>query len=299
MWKQLLIVTIAVLALVYSTPIETGNSNNENRITYAITEEQMNELLKIATVTHDGIENCLRVVHEYYNTVEENINNPASSCREIADKYPNRTSGSYLVQSHYLAPLVLVHCNLQTEFLSNDKGWTRVAYLNMTDTMQQCSYSFQQVLVNGKRLCGREDNPPGCSSVTFPTHYIAYKQVCGRVIKHRVRTPDAFFRYSVACPNQCTLNDPYLDGVSITHGQESCRKHIWSIASGVHQKCIIPPDFIGENYTCSSHYIAVQDEKFCTELPEITSDDIEVRLCTDQGLNDEDLPIEFVELYIR
>ena len=299
--KQLLIISIAcaVSVLVYSAPTEPDNSNDENRITYAITEEQMNELLKIATVTYDGIENCLRVVHEYYNTLGENINNPASSCREIADKYPNRTMGSYLVKSHHLAPLVLVHCNLQTAFLSNDKGWTRVAYLNMTDAMQQCPYSFKEVIVNGKRLCGREDNPPGCSSVIFRTHGIAYEQVCGRVIKHRVRTPDAFYRYPFACPNQCTLNDPYLDGVSITHGHESCRQHIWSIASGIPVRCNIPPDFIGENYICSSHSVAVQDETFCTQLPELTSDDIEVRLCTDQGLNDEDVPIEFVELYIR
>ena len=124
-----------------------------------------------------------------------------------------------------------------------------------------------------------------------------YKQVCGRVIKHRLRTPDAFFRYD--CSNPCTLIDPYLDGVSITHGQESCRKHIWSLASGISSKCNIPPDFIGENYTCTSHSIAVQDEKFCTELSESTADDIEVRLCTDQNLNDEDVPIELVELYIR
>ena len=37
---------------------------------------------------------------------------------------------------------------------------------------------------------------------------------------------------------------------------------------------------------------------FCKELPESTSDDVEVRLCGDSSISDEDTPIELIELFV-
>ena len=38
---------------------------------------------------------------------------------------------------------------------------------------------------------------------------------------------------------------------------------------------------------------------FCKELPQPTTDDIEVRVCTDHGAFDEDVTIEVLELYVQ
>ena len=38
---------------------------------------------------------------------------------------------------------------------------------------------------------------------------------------------------------------------------------------------------------------------FCKELPQPTTDDLEVRICGDQVLADEDTPIDLVQLYIQ
>ena len=38
---------------------------------------------------------------------------------------------------------------------------------------------------------------------------------------------------------------------------------------------------------------------FCKELPEPTSDDLEVRICTDGFLDREDVPVEVIELYVQ
>ena len=38
---------------------------------------------------------------------------------------------------------------------------------------------------------------------------------------------------------------------------------------------------------------------FCKQLPQPTTDDIELRICGDQSTSDEDTPIEQVEIYIR
>ena len=37
---------------------------------------------------------------------------------------------------------------------------------------------------------------------------------------------------------------------------------------------------------------------FCKQLPEVTTDDIEVRLCADEPTTDEDTLLELIELYI-
>ena len=38
---------------------------------------------------------------------------------------------------------------------------------------------------------------------------------------------------------------------------------------------------------------------FCKQLPQATTDDIEVRICRNEPTGDEDTPVELVELYIR
>ncbi len=38
---------------------------------------------------------------------------------------------------------------------------------------------------------------------------------------------------------------------------------------------------------------------FCKQLPQPTTDDIELRLCSDEDINNEDTPIELVEMYVR
>jgi len=38
---------------------------------------------------------------------------------------------------------------------------------------------------------------------------------------------------------------------------------------------------------------------FCKQLPQATIDDIEVRICKDEGNTNEDIPVQIIELYIR
>ena len=64
--------------------------------------------------------------------------------------------------------------------------------------------------------------------VIYTTYGIQYQQVCGRVRGYQYRSPDAF---SVSCPHPCTIDNVYVDGISITHG--SPREHIWTYAAGI------------------------------------------------------------------
>ena len=140
--------------------------------------------------------------------------------------------------------------------------WHRVAYLNMTDPSQQCPSSWKEYNSNGVRACGRFGI--GCSGVFYHTGR-QYNKVCGRVIGYQVASPGAF--HVIAPP--VSLNNIYVDGVSVTHGS-SPRNHIWTFAAGVTEgqhhipqadcPCArsnpsnrrLAPDYVGNNYFCES-----------------------------------------------
>ena len=68
----------------------------------------------------------------------------------------------------------------------------------------------------------------GCSSAKFSTHAVSFSKVCGRVIGIQYYSPEAFDPYY---GNQGrTIDDSYVDGVSITHSS-SPRQHIWTFAA--------------------------------------------------------------------
>ena len=262
---------------------------------------------------------------------------PANSCAELAEREPDIPSGNYWILNSTQSP-VQVFCEMGDVFpsgLTATGGWVRVANLNMTDPNQQCPENLNLSYTNPIRLCGRSTDGSSCDSVTFTTYGVQYRQVCGRVRGYQFNSPDAFQR--LGCPFPCnTIDNPYVDGVSITHGA-SPRKHIWTYAAGydgnrVHtSSCpctgsgVSPPAFVGSDYYCESgvntgSWTHPNDPLwdgqdcdglertccdppnlpwFCKELPRSTTDDLELRICGDQVLVDEDTPIDLVQLYIQ
>ena len=51
----------------------------------------------------------------------------------------------------------------------------------------------------------------------------------------------------------------------------------------------------GENTCCQFN----NPPWFCKTLPQPTTDDIELRLCLDEGTGNEDIPIEIIQIYIN
>ena len=112
-----------------------------------------------------------------------------------------------------------------------------------------------------------------------------------------------------------------MDGVSLTHGQTP-RQHIWTFTSLYYSNTVTDlesPPFVGQDYFCeagTSYEDPLWDGQgcdggttmsccsfnnppwFCKELPQPTTDDIELRLCLNQDAVDENILIELVEIYI-
>ena len=178
------------------------------------------------------------------------------------------------------------------------------------------------------RLCEKSIGA-GCVSITISAGGQTYQKVRGRVAGYAYNSPDAFRRVGGAVSN---IDDSYVDGVSITHGNP--RKHVWSyaLANNLNSLYTCPavgeditkqPAFVGSNFICvvANQTVPMGQDKlfdapmwttlgncfgdcpddltFCVTLDQPTSDDLEVRLCTDQDKFDEDVFIKSFDFYVQ
>ena len=294
-------------------------STEEQETTFAEIDQEISTLIRSTVLT--TLE-CPGVNAQY----------PASSCLEIAECDPSLPSGYYEINATTFT--IQVYCDMDREAScsSGTGGWTRVAYVNLTDPADQCPSQWRQTespIPFPVRTCGRRTDD-GCDSVSFNTYGIQYSNIVGRVVGYQFGSPDAF----VEGTSQ-TIDGNYLDGVSITRGMP--RNHIWSFTAENNDNYRCPcsvstshtaPLFVGEDYFCESgnagsdtSNIFYPDDPlwdgqdcgsnptcctynnppwFCKQLPQATTDDIEIRICARSGLvENEDTPIELIEIYVQ
>ena len=211
----------------------------------------------------------------------------------------------------------------------------RVANLNMTDNNQQCPSGFR-LITSPKRTCGTPGS--SCVSTKFPLNGVKYSKVCGKIIGYQYGGPNAFgphynfnekidngyvdgvslthgqtprkHIWTFAAANDETRSDPLVC---------PCTK------TDTPYTGLVPP-FIGQDYFCdtgsrykwqSQFYSAdpLWDGSgcgstssccgfnnppwFCKQLPQPTSDDIEMRVCVNQATSEEDVALESVEIYVQ
>ena len=125
----------------------------------------------------------------------------------------------------------------------------QVANIDMTDSSHTCPQGLK-TLTSQKRLCGINISGGGCSSAMFATHGTKYTHICGKIIGYQRGATSAFYDYIW---NSRTIDDTYVDGVSLTHGRNP-RKHIWTLAAGLHEGT----RFFNENCPCTNNGPGVQ-----------------------------------------
>ena len=210
----------------------------------------------------------------------------------------------------------------------------RVADIDMTRHKENCPTGFREVTSSGKRMCGGKDR--GCVSTSFSSHGVEYSRVCGRIIGYQFGKTNDFLGYH---SHQTSINSYFLDGIVLTYGSPRCHIWSFAGAYTQYRSdthgcpCnsdsfsgTIPP-YIHNDYFCDSGYRYSTDPSFmyyindplwdgagcvqgsccqfnsppwfCKDLPHPTSEDIELRLCLDENLSNEDIPFEVVEIYIQ
>ena len=248
---------------------------------------------------------------------------PTASCATLPSSSP---SGYYWVRAFNDSP-ILVYCTMSCGTLTG--GWMRVRFLDMTNSSHQCPSGLMERNDSPNiRTCVRNEASGGCSSVELSTANIQYSDVCGRITAYQVGAIDDF---RVTNEN---INSAYVDGVSLTHGNP--RQHIWTFAAagrmdGICDPCRDEPRpaSVGSDFFCDSgnprsksatpgtfhsdnplwdgDECAADNECCPTDnppyfhktLPQSTTDNIEMRVCRNEGRDNEDIAIETVEIYVQ
>ena len=220
-----------------------------------------------------------------------------------------------------------VYCYVSQDRCCNesDGKWMRIAYLNMSDPSAQCPQDWREV-DSPIRTCRRQFQT-SINSVNYSSYGIPYSKVCGRIVAYQFGTPEGFFGFFHQ--KQTTIDDAYVDGISITYGHP--KNHIWTFAvSKKNCPCIATPPFIKDDLFCESGTnffinISFIDNNplwdghgctgsstccefnnppwFCKQLPEPTTEDIEIRIIGNVYgigvLEEEDTPVQLIEVYVQ
>ena len=218
-------------------------SNNDQDI--KAINQKIDGLMSTTTTNAGAINDILLLVKDLLALHNESCSPSFSplptSCQEIKNKQPNSPSGVYELAAANNDGNKYVYCNME-ELCGSGGGWTRLAYLDMTDSTENCPSGFRLLQSGGVRACGRPTSSGGnCTSVQFPSNGISYSQVCGRIVGYQYASPDAVISED---SHHNDINSYYVDGVSITRG--SPRQHVWTLMAGLIEASI----FYDGRYNC-------------------------------------------------
>ena len=258
----------------------------------------------------------------------------SSSCSDILTKYSSDVITGYYNIQLTNGTVVSVYCDMEGVNCDGEGGWMRVAYLDMSDPTEQCPAGFRLFEENGIRACGKYSS--GCQSVQFSSHSISYSQVCGRVTGYQKGSPDAISQGLVNSINEAYVDRVSLTrGNPKQHIWTfmAALNENFFLSDGMHECPCAPnspvslPSFVGNDYFCESgnptnydhttlHTDPLWDGKQCgliekaccnaTGIPwfhkvfqQPTTDDIELRVCIDQDVQDEDVPVGSYEIFVK
>ena len=229
--------------------------------------------------------------------------------------------------------------SLQKQIHCGAGQWYRVAFLNMSDPSHQCPFPWQFNSSSGVRRCQRSSSSGvSCSSKSYSTGR-GYGRVCGRVIAHQYGSPDAFNRLTIDNPANIDTAYMDGVSITYGNPRRHIWSYVGGLTEGISNSryvrpncpCSIvsgrgPPSYIGNNYYCESgnptntyNLILYTGDKlwdgqqcegtccsgtktppwFSVHVAKHTTDSIEVRICGDEGTDNENTPIELLEIYVQ
>ena len=224
---------------------------------------------------------------------------------------------------------------LQQTLSCGGSGWRRVAYLDMSDPSQQCPSVWREI-TTPHRVCGRRSTTGSCEGLTYSTGSEQYNQVCGRIIGYQSghtdsfhgsgRSIDTYYVDGVSVTHGSPRRHIWTFAAGVDEQTAYSNSHCPCVTGSTSQNYI--PSFVGQNYFCETGLTRwngrdgvfwpngdpLWDGQGCgptsscctfnsppwfkVRLPSPSTDNIEVRICDTDG-NNEDSPIQLVELYVK
>ena len=260
-----------------------------------------------------------------------------ASCADILELLPLYSSGYYNIRSSN-GSAITAYCDMTRSCGDITGGWMRVAELDMTDTTTQCPDSLELMTFPLRTCTTVNSNTGNCSSDSFSVSHVQYSKVCGRIRAYQVGSTDAFGSiitdidtYYVdgvslthgSSPRQHIWTFASADNEDERTANSKCACTNTALSSVVPP----PPQFVGNDYFCDTDRFAEIDGFFLSfrnplwdgdrcgpqntccsfnsppwfykQLRQITTEDIEMRVCRNEGRANEDIAIEIVELYVQ
>ena len=236
------------------------------------------------------------------------------------DKCPSGDNGQASLNLVQNATYEIIYGSQCPQCRCGPGEWRRVFYLNASASDQLCPSQWNLVTSPVRGCAGADRSYRSAFSDNANT---AYSKVCGRIIGEAIATVDAFHLR----PGSITIEENYLEGVSVTHGAPGSHTHIWSFvaagSTGAWCPCsndfdgnIVrsPPPEVSKNYFCDRPDRVWTGENctddfpccsfnnppyFSVRLPSPTTDNIELRICNDQEKEDERILVLLAELFVQ
>ena len=218
-------------------------------------------------------------------------------------------------------------------------GWRRVAFVNMADTSYNCPIGLNLTSYSKRTCGQSLTTYGGCSSTTFSVGGLPYSRVCGRIRGYQFGATSAFYTSGQSIDSYYVEGVSLTHGVAgsrqhiwtfaaglseatTRYRNEGCPcdtapysvvpafvGNDYFCESGLHSEwnldihsVFYPDDVLWDGQDCTSNSTCCQLNNppwFTKNLPTNTTDDIELRLCTDNLSAYTDVPIELVELYVQ
>ena len=277
-------------------------------------------------------------------SIGRSADSPIRSCGDLPYYFP---SGNYYIRTTNDNP-VRVYCNMTFTCDGVIGGWIQIIDRDFRSSGSPvCLPGLMPMLTPSARTRACIKPPSaGCTSITLNTPNVEYSRVCGKILAYQIGHVNG---YSGRTSNYSrSIDGNYVDGITLTHGRESERQHIWTFVAerdsivtdwtrGRRCPCLDgrlrdrgeTPSFIdnhhqfcdtgsnsdkipkgqffesnllwdgagctGSNQCCSFN----RPPYFYRTLTKSTSNDIEMRLCTDEPSSAESIAIREMALYIR
>ncbi len=263
---------------------------------------------------------------------------PAASCKDIL-QYDKTSRSDYYWLRASNGSAVKVYCDMTRTCGGITGGWMKVAQLDSTKNPHQCPHPLYLNTQHGNNLCARRETAGGCSEVHYQANGVAYSEVCGKVIGHQWGSPDGPYPGTVSGVNingayidgvSITHSSPRQHiWTFIAAIDESGQSHHTTCpCSNRNSPGSSPPSFVGNDYFCDSgnkqrfHGQLIfypnhplwngtgcgSNSDCCTfqnppwfykKLGASTSNSVDMRVCRDQVVIDENVLIEKVDIFVR
>ena len=276
-------------------------------------------------------------LHEAIASAHKRLAECLLSCADVLRCNPSVSSGYYQIQAAN-GSLVQVYCDMEGANCGGEGGWTRVAFLNATDPSSQCPPNFNVMSQNGTRFCIRDqENCVALPSDTFGITYSqvcgyvrgyshrspdAFGYLDGR------RSPSESLSGNYVDGVSITYGSPpnhvwtYAAGFS----ENGIDNPIFNCPCNSNIMAPVP-SYVGDDYYCEAGGIAFSSTQWFTDDPlwdgekcretegpccnhtslpwfmkrlsAQTLSRIEVRLCLEQVVDDENIGLERLEVFVK